>query len=210
MYLFKIEDDKIKKYQVSFLEEELQNIKLEIINNCSEIVPRKYTGTTCKDDFLKVRNLRRVYIGRSESRDELQYLSEDLYEFSYDEYIFPKLVENIDALLNLDINAVNEIFTPTVADQSISTRIELLKREIDQIDNLEVERKIDKLKELKQLTILLEINKNQKPVSEYYSKVQKLITMDLVDSIELKELNRINEFFDDNLSKVKELVKKSK
>ena len=82
-------------------------------------------------------------------------------------------------------------------DLSFSKLIELISKEIDEINNVETERKIEKLNELEQLLASADLNKNQVSVNSYYLELQKLITMNLVDRIDKKEIIRVRKFFND-------------
>lgn len=107
MYYFLEQKYTIEKYFVSFSKEELENLKIEIINKCSEIEHYEYDGTEGpnKFDYLQIRNYHEKFIRIRESRDNLQWPDQKLYHYSYDKYNYPTLVTAID---NLNITEKKE------------------------------------------------------------------------------------------------------
>lgn len=200
MIYFDKQEDKIEKYLVEFDQEELQKLKIEIINNCSEITHREYDGTVEPNyyDYLKIRNFKRRKIGTKEHNDSLYYPNKTLYHFSFDEYEYPYLVTLIEKILAGKTEAILEIFIPntTKEKESLKTRIYKLTKEVDNLSASELIKNYSKLDKLQKLTKKLEINKNQKSVLEYYQKVQTLLTFKLIDSIELSSISRIEDFFE--------------
>ncbi len=68
-------------------------------------------------------------------------------------------------------------------------------------------------KELEDLLKLEELNKNQEPIDPYFEELVSLVDFRLVDTIGKNEINRINEFFDEEIipfemKKVKTLIRK--
>lgn len=206
MNYFKYGDTNIYKYRVIFDKEEIEKLKLEIINKCSRIVHNEYIGHRffSKVDNLKIRNLIRKKVGVQEFIDGPD---EDIYRFSYDEYIYPSLVGLIDKLLAGDATVIDTIFDPGKISEHISFKssIERVSAELDQIDNLDIDKKRKKLDELQKLVDCEKLNRNQKPVSEYYQKLQSLITLEFVESISTEEVSKVNSFFSSSKVKTKSL-----
>lgn len=199
MIYFKDEGKIRKKYEISLDKAALERIKIEIINNCSRIKHHDYETTKTPNyfDYLKIRNYKEEEIGIRESRD-FYSSDETLYHVIYDEYEYPYLVEIIDKLLNGEVNAIDEILNPNFEKEPICIDEEIasLKQEIETIflDNKNINKKIDKLNELKLLYEQKKLNENQISVIEYYTKVKEMISFKLVDYMEIDLINKVNKF----------------
>lgn len=199
MYYFIDKKETIEKYSVSFSKEELEKLKMEVINNCSEIEHHEYEGTHGPNrfDYLRIRNYKERFVRIQESRDSLQWPDQRVYHYSYDEYKFPELVSAIDELLNGNVLVLDTIFNtnPESKIETIDERIRKASAELDAIDNLKIAKKREKLDELQKLIELKKLNEKQKSVVPYYARLRELITLDLVDTITKEEIERVNQFF---------------
>lgn len=199
MYYFIDKKETIEKYSVSFSKEELEKLKIEVINNCSEIEHHEYEGTHGPNefDYLRIRNYKERFVRVDESRDSLQWPDQRVYHYSYDEYKFPELVSVIDELLNGNVLVLDTIFNtnPESKGKTIDEKIRKASEELDAIDNLKITKKREKLDELQKLIELKKLNKKQKSVVPYYARLRELITLDLVDTITKEEIERVNQFF---------------
>ena len=199
MYYFIDKKETIEKYSVSFSKEELEKLKMEVINNCSEIEHHEYEGTHGPNrlDYLRIRNYKERFVRIQESRDSLQWPNQRVYHYSYDEYKFPELVSAIDELLNGNVLVLDTIFNtnPESKIETIDERIRKASAELDAIDNLKITKKREKLDELQKLIELKKLNEKQKSVVPYYARLIELITLDLVDTITKEEIERVNQFF---------------
>lgn len=199
MYYFIDKKETIEKYSVSFSKEELEKLKIEVINNCSEIEHHEYEGTHGPNefDYLRIRNYKERFVRIQESRDSLQWPDQRVYHYSYDEYKFPELVSVIDELLNGNVLTLDTIFNTNseAKNETIDERIRKSSEELDAIDNLKIAKKREKLDELQKLIELKKLNKKQKSVVLYYARLRELITLDLVDTITKEEIERVNQFF---------------
>ena len=208
MYYFEVLEDKVNKYEVSFDRDIMEELRIEIINNCSEIVHHNYIENydhrLDETDYLRIRRYSRIYVGIDEKSNS------SMYRYIYDEYKFPKLVFLIDKLLNGDTSVIGEIFSPSLdKDNNLSytDRIGILIKEIGSINN-EHDKKKTKVRELMRLISLAKINKGKRSDREYYSRVRELIQINLVDSISLNEVYRLNNFFKDNDKVLNRVLKK--
>ena len=211
MYYFIDKKETIEKYSVSFSKEELEKLKIEIINNCSEIEHHEYEGThgPNKFDYLRIRNYKERFVRIQESRDSLQWPDQRVYHYSYDEYKFPELVSTIDELLNGNVLVLDTIFNtnPESKIETIDERIRKASVELDAIDNLKITKKREKLDELQKLIELKKLNEKQKSVVPYYARLRELITLDLVDTITKEEIERVNQFFENSTNVKKQSQK---
>lgn len=206
MYYFVKTEVRIEKYSVDFDKEELEKLRLEIINNCSEVTHHEYDGidSPSPSDYLKIRNYSAKKIDRIETNREFGEYT-DLYHFRYDEWEFPHLVKLIDGLLKSNKESVLQIMNPdyNLEKSLLEHRISKLSEEIDTISNLEPKKKIEKLNELQELMEKGKLNNFKKSVIPYYQKVQDLLTIELVDSIDIQDLLKIQNFFEIELKDVK-------
>lgn len=211
MYYFIDKKENIEKYVVNFSNEELEKLKREIINNCSEIEHHEYDSTHGPDKFnyLKIRNYNERFVRVHESSDSLQWPDQKVYHYSYDEYKFPELVSYIDELLNGNVLILNNIFNTNLEfkNKTIDEKIRKASEELDNIDNLKISEKREKLDELQKLIELKKINENQKSVVPYYARLRELITLELVDTITKKGIERVNQFLENTTSVEKQLQK---
>jgi len=188
---YKETDDYIDKYGVGVDTEALSSLAIDIRDNCSYIEHKVVKGSKkCKPDILKCKTYSEVKIGEAQDGS--------LYRYTYDEIIYPRYLNNIIELLNGNVDVVEEIFNP-VEDISIDERIKLLSNEIDNIDNTNVDLKVKKLEELKNL---IEISKQKvKKVSDYYKEVQSLVVPPfLLGRMPKKEIIEVQNFFTPGIS----------
>ena len=209
-YYKKDESGRIEKYSIVFNKEALIALKIEIINNCSEISHKEVTGplTVAPNhfDFLRIRNYKEVKEGRVHSRDFYSQ-NEVIYTFSYDLYEPPYLVELIDELLEGNIEAMEEIINPSFKKEkeSFNDRIQKLEEEISNIPNLNYAEKVSKLEDLKNLVETAKLNSNQEDVRKYYKKVADEISLWLVDTIDIDHVEKVISFFDLSKDNIKTL-----
>ena len=199
MLYFRKNDEEIEKYQVNFDKEEIEKLKKEIINNCSFIKHEEY-----ESDYSPrfTNEIIRNYISTSTGKKH-EYFEEtrNIYRYSYDEYKPPYLVELINQLLNGDSKAIDEILNYDISTKStIDDRINLVNQEFIKINPENIAKRKEKLKELEELLKAKELNKGQQSIELYYSQLIELIKFNLIDSLAISELSRIESFFEIHLS----------
>lgn len=201
MLYFRKNDEVIEKYKVNFDKEEIEKLKKEIINNCSFIKHEEYESDYSPrftDEII--RNFTYIPTGK-----EKEYFEEtrDIYHYSYDEYKPPYLVELINKLLNGNSKAIDEILNYDISsNSSIDDRINIVNQEFTEIDPENIAKRKEKLEELEDLLNAKELNKNQQSIDVYYSQLIGLIKFDLIDSLPISELGRIESFLEIKLSGV--------
>lgn len=211
MLYFRKNDDVIEKYQVNFDKEKIKKLKQEIINNCSFITHIEYEG-----DYAPilsneiVRNFTYTPTGK-----EREYFEEtrDIYHYSYDRYEPPYLVALINQLLLLNDNSkvIDQILNYEIASKStIDDKIELAYKEFKEIDPENATKKAEKLKELENLLKAKKLNINQQNIDLYYNQLIELIKFNLIDSLPINELNKIESFLEINLSSEVEISDSNK
>lgn len=199
MFYFRKDGEVIEKYQVSFDKEEIEKLKKKIINNCSFIKHEEYESDYSPrftDEII--RNFTYTPTGK-----EKEYFEEtrDIYRYSYDEYKPPYLVELINQLLNGNSKAIDKILNYDISTKStIDDRIDLANQEFNKIVPEDIIKKKEKLKEPEDLLKAKKLNKNQQSIDIYYNQLIGLIKFDLVDSLSISELCRIESFLEIDLS----------
>lgn len=172
MYYFYDKQDKVEKYRVSYDKELIEELRKEIIYNCSLI-------EQCEVDSSYNPNIECYHtIGNS----------------SY-KYIYPQLVLYIDEFLKGNIQIIGTAPETTDVVDFLKGQIDSLSKEIDSIGDLEIEQKQIELKKLKKQQ---KLNENQKSTSEYFEKFNYLVGIELVDTLlkeEPADTDRINSFY---------------
>ena len=199
MLYFRKNDDVIEKYQIDFDKEKIKKLKQEIINNCSLIKHIEYESdyTPILSNEI-VKNFTYTRTGK-----EREYFEEtrDIYHYSYDRYEPPYLVELINQLLNDNSKVIDQILNYEISSEStIDDSIELAYKEFKEIDPENVTKKSEKLKELEDLLKAKNYNINQQNIDLYYKELIELIKFNLIDSLPINELNKIESFLEINLS----------
>lgn len=196
MIYFKRNEDIIEKYRVTFDKEKIKEVRNEIINNCSFIKHHEYESDYgprfTKEDIIK--NFKHTNTGKKK-----EYFEEtrDIDLFSYDEYIPPHLVDIIDQLLNGKAKAINKIFRYDISDKStIDDKINAVNQEIIEIAPENIEERKEKLVELEELLKVKELNKNQKDIEIYYNELINLISFELIDTLLVNDLKRVEDFLE--------------
>ena len=195
MIYYELDDKVINKYEITYDINRLNEIKKEIINNCSKIehveIEREYSFNDNYFENKLVKNHTSESIGFKEYYDGTR----SVYLHRFDLLTPPNLVELIDRLLSDDKSVINEIYSYQDEKVSFDKEIDEKNKEIDNINNSEVDKKIEKLKELKKLLALKYINRKQKSTKEYYIKLLDYIYVTFISSVNINDSNIINDFF---------------
>lgn len=201
MFYYLKKKGKLEKYTVEIDHEALKSLRLEIIFRCSEISHIEDTTTATPNyfDYERIQNYTEKKVGRTDGG--FYTPSEDIYHVSYDYYNHPYLVSIIDRLLKDDKTAIAEILKPDYSKEAVSfeKRIANLESKINDIPTCNTAAKVAKLKELEELLQKSHLNQKQASVKKYYSKAKKLITFTLVDTMSLKDIQKVGDFIGKNL-----------
>ncbi|MBE6141121.1 MAG: hypothetical protein E7172_06320 [Firmicutes bacterium] len=209
-------DDKIRKLDVKFDAEKLENIKQEIIKNCSLITHFEYDATVFPENN-NIRNVENLFFEHIGNRDNSNSPDRNVYHFSFDEYKFPYLVRLINELQNGNSDALYEIINPNyeMEEKIFGCKIEELNNEkinnlIWEIDNNSFDNsiKLVKLNQLNELIKQKELNKNRMPICFYYIKVRSLIKLTKIDEYDYDLFKQNCEFIKNTNSKNIERVLK--
>ena len=206
MFYFKVANDVVEKYQVSFNKEEIEKLKKEIIRNCSNIVHREYYNESMPHfiDKSLIFNFHSIYIGEKEYFEE----TKDIYLFTFDEYEVPYLVKLIARLLKEDSSVLEEILNYKEEEKvAIDEKINFVNQEYLKESNI-FKRK-EKLKELESLLNEKDLNKNQQSTYLYYAKLLSFLNFELVDTLSLKDIKRVEDFYTNRAKNLSKALKKN-
>lgn len=199
MLYFRKNDDVIEKYQVNFDKEKIEKLKQEIINNCSFITHIEFESDyTPRLSNEIIKNFTYTPTGK-----EKEYFEETrkIYHYSYDRYEPPYLVTLINQLLNDNSKVIDQILNYEIPSKStIDDSIDSAYKEFKEINPENVTKRAEKLKELEDLLKAKKLNINQQNIDLYYKELMELIKFNLIDSLTLSELNKIESFLEINLS----------
>lgn len=211
MEITKTSENKVSVYELIFDEEQIKNLRNEIIKNCSIRVNGRYrveahTHTDAKEIINSLVDSigNKIYENVSDIREEQVNDPFDYwrhgdpvpYSFEADALVSPKLVGFLNKLLS-DVEIVpfeydNFKERKELSEKSkLHMKILLLDHEISQISNMDTERKIKKLKEL---ALLIELfndipNFDYDKLSTYYDLAEQAINLELVqETIKYKRM----------------------
>ena len=199
MNYFKLNGKVIEKYLVIFDKAKLLKLKEEIIKNDCLVVKGEFRGSSFwltkvnkTSEIRKVRNQGLVKV-----RENMGGPDTAIYLFTYDEYFYTKEILFINRLLEEDATVIKEIERelvngPKILEQQIAQK----RKEIDEIANSEIRKKIALLEELESL---LEIY-TQMP-NPYLLKLQSLIKLKLINSISLNKVEEVVSFWNQEFNK---------
>lgn len=198
MVYLKRNNDVVEKYKVDFDKERIEKLKNEIVNKCSFIEHKEYESDSyISIDVNTVKNFMCNLIGKKEYFEEVR----DVYFYQYDEYNPPYLVELINRLLKDDSSAIEEILNYDISHElSIDDKIALVNKEFIKIDSKDITKRKEKLKEIERLLKVQELNKDQQSIEFYYNQLIGLINFDLIDSISISKISRVESFLEIKLN----------
>lgn len=196
MIYFRKDKETIEKYRINFKKEKIEQLKQAIIENCSFIKHKEYES----DHFPIFTNEIIKNFKAIPTKKKVSYFEEekDVYLYCYDEYKTPYLVELINQLLSENPKAIDEILSYDSTLELIKEdKIDLLNKELYEIDPEDINEKKEKLKELEELLKRKKLNKeNQSKINLYYFQLIKLLKFTLIDSLTIKEISTIESFLE--------------
>ncbi len=182
--------DNIEKYELSYNKEEVLKLRQELIDNCSEI--------SNKEVITSNNNIEKYMQGCEIRNISSIHLSKNTLKYHYQLYKYPNVVNIIDKILdgdtqsfvnlNVELNALKNESIKENNKNKYELEIQKILNEIDKINNLDIDRKIDKLLLLKEVQEKSKLNINQKSVLYYYDEIINLFKTNLVDS---KKYNQV-------------------
>ena len=195
------DEDKIKKYNITYDRNKILDLKQSVIEECSEIKSIESTSIEYpfikENDYVSFHNIKSLCVGVKETKEG----NKQIYKYTCDKYYHPYLVVLIDRLLNDDPKVIEEIINLNGINET-NDFDEITKRIDDIIMNInnikDINEKLDITSELYSLLERKIKIINTKPIKEYYYRLQKLIHFELEGEISYKEYQSIQKFFDLN------------
>lgn len=200
MYYIEQIEDELVKYEVKLDQEQLKNIKIEIINNCSEIIHIKEIGnrpTNEINDTLHIREFKRKFLYTKEYND-FYMPDEDIYEFDYYEYKDTTLVNLINRLLSGNTNVILNLKNPKENNQLNNKTQEIeenTKKLLSNIDKVNPQQLEELKTQLEKYLEYKELNSDRKSDLDYYPEVLDCITLEERDRIKIETLEQFNHLY---------------
>ena len=197
-YYYVIEDKNINKYLVNFEEEELEKLRKEIIDSCSNVVHVAYRAVD-EPDYFDDEHIRR-YVSH-----KLEPMSYSSFWFGgsvgvfvkYDYYEYSKLVLILDNLLKGNMKSLDDLFN---FSSIYGLKLEELKSKIERTKLVtdDENEKLDALVDSYVFEIKTDRSDLEKLEYIYIDKVKKSINLSLVDSISVEMFDCVRGFFEDS------------
>lgn len=167
--------------------EKLEKVREEIINNCSVILNYKENYTDCfeKQNFGEdIRNIKRGNLVRISSAGI------SVYEYTYDKYVFPEIINVIDEILKGNEQKIQSLFDTNdlETDTNKYRDIESLEKIIEMVEKyikIADEYLLKKIKSLIMDCGSIEVKRPKKSITEYYQSLQECF-----DFEDKKDINR--------------------
>ena len=198
-YLLVQNGDIFEKYLVTYDRLELINLKKEIIAKCSTIYHKTsvLSFSPLKYQFMYGENRNAVQLDAASIPTKNANLPQ-AYRYTYDYYAYPSIVPIIDKILNGNMQSLLYVKFEEKVDYE---KIVAYKNE--KINNLTDENNRERrkmLKELEDLILMAQYNKNQKGTVFFKEQFTKIFTKQLVDTIALKDIHHTLDFFNADIS----------
>lgn len=196
-YYYTREKEIIKKYEIEFEISDIEDMKYKIIDECSEVRHRKgiynedFVSRFSMDDYARIRNLSKKLIEKYETNDFYNPRIIEIYDASFDEYIFPHIISLIDELLKGNSDVLHEIlnYKEVLIDskKELEKKINEMKENIDKVDPNKLKNLIEEYQSIKPA----------KSVKPYLAELRSMIKFILVDEIAMEDINRVYSFVDE-------------
>ena len=186
----------ITKYDVSFDEEVLLDIRQSLIDNCSFVTRETTMSNLDEEKFLKFSSdeYSEIYdLNKIEQDDD-----SSINKYTYIIKKYPKLVKIIDGILNKDCNSLYELFNTYEVECPLNYQ-EMINEIVSDIkhnnyeDINEANSKIDYARKCIELK---ELNKNIQSTYYYYHLLKNSISFLAIDNINLVSVYHYNSFFE--------------
>jgi len=173
------------EYVVTFSEEELKELREEIINDASSFMHVEYNGTSNDSPYLRNQALESATI-KNYMREDIKIdkntneENNNIYHYSYDRYTYPYIEKLIRNLLNNDISVLYDIYNPDLQKENVSIyhQINYLERKLSHTDSRNTSDKLKLLKEIEELVKKAINTKEEVLILKYYDRLQNMINIE--------------------------------
>lgn len=200
--LYRCEKNCLEIYEVKIDANKLEQIREEIIDNCSIV-------EHCQGVFATVGPFchNEKYIVKNIVQEKLAYIQENMgwpdtsyYEYSYDKYYFPKIVKIIDDILNEKEENIGLLFETEDLNYDINEYRNLddlykLYELIDSYIKTNDKNILDLIKSIINSFKHVEMQKPFKSIKDYYDSLKNCFELKKTDIKDLSELNLIKSLF---------------
>lgn len=194
-------EEEIIKYECRFDEEELKILKLKVQCVCSIFRPEEFVGTRLPEYLDKSWEIRDVI-----SVPTGDYWDGDfgnwgyVYLYSYNRAHPPYLVHIIDDLIKEDYSKIVDVYLKRgINDNILQAEVDACVLELKSVKEQNIDEKIKKLDELKQLMKTVAINSSKESVAPYYDNLINMFQLKRLGNVSVKEFNKMIKFFDLNI-----------
>lgn len=194
-------EEEIIKYECRFDEEELKILKLKVQCVCSIFRPEEFVGTRLPEYLDKSWEIRDVI-----SVPTGDYWDGDfgnwgyVYLYSYNRAHPPYLVHIIDDLIKEDYSKIVDVYLKRgINDNILQAEVDACVLELKSVKEQNIDEKIKKLDELKQLMKTVAINSSKESVAPYYDNLINMFQLKRLGNVSVEEFNKMIKFFDLNI-----------
>lgn len=192
------EEGVLRKYKIEVDKENLESLKIKLINECSVIKhikeKQREDNLTSDYDFMHIRNYSKRFIERIDNRDFYGPPMIDIYEVEYDLYKEPKIVKLVEEALNGNDEKALELLEYKHEEEVHESLEEKLNALLSNKDNFKNNEKF--IYETKTLLEDYKNTKYQKPVSTYLNDIKTCVKLVLIDEISYEDYLRVYNFVD--------------
>ena len=151
----------------------------------------------CEDDIPfegdKVFNLTKKFINSQANRNFFGPTFIDVYEVSYDYYIYPEIIDIIDGVLkensSMTLKLLNYSTNHKSEKEIVKEKINLLLKDDELLNDF------NKQYELKRIIEEYNNTKYGKSINKYLDEVKNCITLNLIDELSEEEYDKACSFF---------------
>lgn len=200
--------DAITKYEITFDEKELKELRDKIISSCSYV--EHFEGVVSEKGIIHLEQDKTVInFKQGEKVGEKEYFDsadvDRFYNCSYDKLTISNLVSITDKLLFNDVSVIpllESLFSDSykgIETKKLKEELMQLSTKIDLIDNSNAEEKINAINEYNRLLIkynqYYDIEKNEKQYIDEMKALVKVEVIDVLETADIEALNRLIGFF---------------
>lgn len=211
--LYKYENGVLIEYQVTIDSKKLKKIREEIIENCSII---EHCSGVFAHFFPNSNNeviIKNMEIGKLHHvQENMGWPDTNYYEYTYDKYYFPNIINIIDDILNGKEEQIDYLFTTDDLSYDVNNYRDISP--LNEINNLlneyiktHDEKTLSKAKLKLDTFKHIDINKQKRSIKDYYVELQQCFKFERSNNYEQSGINELKKIFGEDWQiKVKEIL----